>query len=415
MPIGDILLTVVYMMTLFYTIFWLLTLLDIRDSPRLRLSKLPKVSIVIPAFNEEEYLEKSVLSVLDLNYPKNQLEIIIVDDGSTDNTFAIAEKLQADHKSHNIITVQTPNRGKWSALNEGIKISTGEFFACLDADSFVNKQTLINALPYFGDDKVAVVLPLLKVKDPKTFFQRVQWYEYIINMFYKKLIGFLNSIHVAPGPFSIYRTDVVRKIGGFKQAHFTEDLEIILRLQEHQYKIVQITDSEVYTVAPKNIKGVYRQRFRWFRGSLLNVWDYRRMLFNAKYGDFGMFQLPVVLFNGLIAIVLVTLTLYFNLLDPLINRVQQLFLINFDILTLLNDFSFSFNIIDFNFYKLFIMMFFILLSFVVVALAHRYTKENILKYGVKSLLFFLFFYYLTLAAVWVKLFVDLLLRKEHKW
>jgi len=208
---------------------------------------------------------------------------------------------------------------------------------------------------------------------------------------------------------------VLRNVGGYRKAHFTEDLEIVLRLQEHHYKIVQITDAEVYTVAPKNLRGVYNQRYRWFRGSLLNVWDYRRMIFNPKYGDFGMFQLPVVLFNGLIAIILVSLTLYFNLLEPIWSRISNLFLINFDILPLLSNFSLSISLIDLNYYKLSIMVFFVILSLFVVYIAHRFTKENILKYGVKSILFFLFFYYLTLAAVWIGLFADMLLRREHKW
>jgi cellulose synthase/poly-beta-1,6-N-acetylglucosamine synthase-like glycosyltransferase len=415
MAAGDIVLTLIYVLTLFYTIFWLLTLLETREPKPRKAGRLPKVSIVLPSYNEEEYLEKSVDSVLALDYPKELLEIFIIDDGSTDTTLAVANAIQKKYPERNIQVIHIANQGKWAALNEGLKRASGELFSCLDADSFVAPDALKKAIPHFEEEKVAVVLPLLKVKNPSSFFQRVQWYEYVINMFYKKLIGFLNCIHVAPGPFSIYRASILRDVGGFRKAHLTEDLEIVLRMQEQQYKIVQITDAEVYTVAPENLKGIYRQRYRWFRGSLLNVWDYRRMLFNRAYGDFGMFQMPAVLFNGLIAVVLVTLTLYFNLLNPLYNALSRLPLIHFDIITLLSNFSFSMSVYDLNFYKLSIMVFFLLLSLFVVRIAHQFTRERLLKYGVKSILFFLFFYYITLAAVWVGLIIDIARKKEQIW
>jgi cellulose synthase/poly-beta-1,6-N-acetylglucosamine synthase-like glycosyltransferase len=414
MAAGDIVLTLIYILTLFYSIFWLLTLFDIRELQPRKPARLPKVSIVLPAYNEEEYLEKSVDSVLALEYPKELIEIFIVDDGSTDRTLEVAHSMKKKRPG-SIEVIHIANQGKWAALNEGLKRASGELFSCLDADSFVAPDALRKAVQHFEGEKVAVVLPLLKVKNPSSFFQRVQWYEYVINMFYKKLIGFLNCIHVAPGPFSIYRTSILREVGGFRKAHLTEDLEIVLRMQEQQYKIVQITDAEVYTVAPKNLKGIYRQRYRWFRGSLLNVWDYRRMLFNKKYGDFGMFQMPAVLFNGLIAVVLVTLTLYFNLLNPLYNALSRLPLIQFDIITLFSNFSFGMSVYDLNFYKLSIMVFFLLLSLFVVRIAHHFTRERLLRYGVKSILFFLFFYYITLAAVWVGLLIDLARKKEQKW
>ena len=294
-------------------------------------------------------------------------------------------------------------------------MASGEFFACLDADSFVSGNSLKNLLSYFVDENTAVVLPLLKVYNPKSFFQRVQWYEYVLNMFYKRLLGLRDAIHVAPGPFSVYRTGVLREVGGFRQAHFTEDFEIILRLQQRHCKIVQVPDSIVYTIAPISLSELLKQRYRWFRGSFLNVWDYKGMLFRSKYGDFGMFQLPVVLLNGFLGVTFFSLLIYLTVLQPVWTTLRDLSLINFDVFTIFSNFSFNLSIMDLDFYKLYLGIFFVIFSFFVVYLANRFTKENLLKYGVKSLTFFLFFYYVTVVTVWFKLFGDLLFRRDNKW
>ena len=415
MSFAEILLTGVYLFTLFYTIFWLLTLLDQKDLPRQKLKQFPKVSILIPAHNEEKHIKQSVDSVFRLDYPADKIEIILVDDGSTDNTSSVCRSIKKENPDRSIVLLSTPGQGKWAALNVGLKMASGEFFACLDADSFVSGNSLKNLLSYFVDENTAVVLPLLKVYNPKSFFQRVQWYEYVLNMFYKRLLGLRDAIHVAPGPFSVYRTGVLREVGGFRQAHFTEDFEIILRLQQRHCKIVQVPDSIVYTIAPISLSELLKQRYRWFRGSFLNVWDYKGMLFRSKYGDFGMFQLPVVLLNGFLGVTFFSLLIYLTVLQPVWTTLRDLSLINFDVFTIFSNFSFNLSIMDLDFYKLYLGIFFVIFSFFVVYLANRFTKENLLKYGVKSLTFFLFFYYVTVVTVWFKLFGDLLFRRDNKW
>ena len=415
MSAGEILLVMVYLFTLFYTIFWLLTLLDHKQIPGQKFQGFPKVSILIPAHNEEKYVKHCVDSVLGLDYPRDNLEIMIVNDGSTDNTLSVCRRIKDDNPDYSITLINTPNRGKWAALNEGLNKATGEFFACLDADSFVSKNALKNLLSHFSEEKIAVVLPLLKVFKPKSFFQRVQWYEYVLNMFYKRLLGLLDSIHVAPGPFSVYRTRVLREIGGFRRAHFTEDFEIVLRIQERHYKIVQASDAIVYTTSPRNLSSILKQRYRWFRGSFLNVWDYRRMLFRVRYGDFGMLQMPVVLLNGFLGVTFFSLMIYLNVLNPAWSGLNDLSLVNFDLFTIFSNLSFSFSILDLNFYKLYILSFFSVFSLFIIFLANRFMKENLLKYGLKCLIFFIFFYYMTVVTVWFKLFWDLLFRREHKW
>ena len=414
MAFGNIFLTIMYVLLMFYTIFWLLTLLELKGPSIKKLMRYPTVSVLIPAYNEEKYLKECADSVLRLDYPKDKIQIIIMDDGSTDNTPSISQAIKNENPNRDITLITIPNQGKSRALNEGLKAVRGEFFASLDADSFVPEKTLKNLLSYFTDKSIAVVLPWIKVHNPKSFFQRVQWYEYLVSMFSKKLFSLLNCVHVAPGPFSVYRTHVVREIGGFRRAHFTEDLEIALRLQERQYKILQVEES-VYTLAPKGINDILRQRKRWLRGCLLNLWTYRKMFFKSRYGDFGVFHMPVILLHGFIAVALVSITLYLNILQPLWSNLTRLFLIDFDVFTLFSNMSFRFVIFDLNFYNIFIIISFSLLSFFVVWIAHRFARENLMKQGIKSIAFFLLFYYLTLIAVFFSLLTDLFLRRENKW
>lgn len=205
--IIEIMLWSCYLLSLYFAVFWVMVFFDTQKRQKKimfnYLRKYPKVSILIPAYNEEDSIIPTIEHVLKLEYPKRKLEIIVVDDGSTDKTAELVKKIQKTN--NNIKLIVQENKGKGAALNKGLKCSTGEYFVCLDADSFVKPDALMKLLPLFSNEKIACVLPLLKVKDPKNKLQKMQWYEYIINIFYKELMGRLNCIHVAPGPFSVYK------------------------------------------------------------------------------------------------------------------------------------------------------------------------------------------------------------------
>ncbi|PIO03934.1 hypothetical protein COT48_02975 [Candidatus Woesearchaeota archaeon CG08_land_8_20_14_0_20_47_9] len=417
LELSEVILSVLYIITLYYTVFWLVTLADESElaERRKRLRRCPLVSVVIPAFNEEDSIGESILSVLKLRYPKERLEVIVVDDGSTDSTPRIVGRVIAENRGRSIRLVRQPNSGKWVAVNRGLEMAGGEFFACLDADSFVEPHALKLLLSRFTSKRVAAVLPIIKVKEPKNLLERLQWYEYLINMFYKRITGFLNCIHVAPGPFSIYRTRVLRKVGGFREAYKTEDLEIVLRLQERHYEIIQVLDAEVYTNAPSTFKSLYIQRNRWNKGAVLNAWDYRRMMFKREYGDFGVFQLPIVLVGGFISLFLILISLYLLVLKPGFNTLVKLELVNFDILTLLRMVEINFSLLDLDYYHVFIMICVLTVSVIVVWLTHRNTGEQISRGSMFSLLFFMFFYYILLGAVWLGVTIDLVARHEVRW
>ena len=157
-----------YLFSLYFVVFWLLVLLEggLKEESK-RLKRTPLVSVIVPAYNEEKSIGNTLNSILNLNYPKDKLEILVINDGSTDNTKGIVERIIKNHPSFNIQLVNKENGGKGTALNLGLEKAKGEFFVCLDADSEPEPDCLIKMLPYFEDGKVATVLPLLKVKTLK--------------------------------------------------------------------------------------------------------------------------------------------------------------------------------------------------------------------------------------------------------
>lgn len=414
LTVLEVILFAVYIVTLYYTVFWLIAFVDYSPEQPSKSRKLPRVSVIVPAHNEELTLEKTCRSVLALDYPKELLELVIVDDGSTDRTLTVANVIKCSHPGA-VKVISQENGGKWRAMNSGIASSSGEFIACLDADSTIKQDALNKMLPYFSEPKVAVVLPMLYVDSPKNLLQKVQWHEYVINMFYRKVAGFLNCIHVAPGPFSLYRKSVLMEIGGFRDGFKTEDLEICMRLQSRHYKIMQTTETEAYTEAPDTFRELYRQRKRWNLGSTLNILSYRWMLFNRKFGDFGVFQLPIIFLATFLAAGLLVVTTYLSVLKPVYEKFMQLKLINFDILSLIKNFHPHFNILDIDVFRLFIGISFMAVSVSVLVMSHRAIKKRVNTHGLPAMLVFMFLYYLFLGYVRLVIIKDLLLGRKNKW
>ncbi len=384
------------------------------DKTEKKLSEMPFVTITIPAYNEQDSLAGTVASVLALEYPKEKYELLIVDDGSTDTTASIAQQLIDENPAYTIRLLSQKNQGKGAGLNNALRTAKGTYFVCLDADSFVASDALLKMLPHFTNDRVAAVLPALKVHNPKNTLEKLQWYEYIINMFYKELMGKLNCVHVTPGPFSVYRTETLRKIGYFDEDNITEDLEIALRLQSHNYTIVQLVDPEVLTISPNNVKELYKQRNRWFKGATLNFLRYKKMLFNKQYGDFGFIQMPTVLCSGIIAIILFCTALYYGI-KPYIQNVYYLTFVQFDFLPFLTHFQFNFTFMDLNYVTIFVATTMLLITLYIMRKSEVRTNERLLRFGVLTITIYMLFYFLFLGAVWVGVFYDIIRRKKQQW
>ncbi len=310
---------------------------NIKDEESQDVSDYPSVTITVPCWNEERTLASTLESLLALDYPKEKLSIIIVDDGSEDKTFAIAKEYESKYPSI-IRTITKQNGGKHTAVNLAISLSNTDLFGCLDADSFVDPKALRVIVSYFEHHKETMaVTSCIHIREPKTLIQRVQAIEYLIGVFFRKALGQLNAIQVTPGPFSIFRKEVFTMIGDYKQAHNTEDYEMTLRMHKHHLKIMNSHKALVYTVGPATLKGYFYQRVRWVRGFLENSLDYREIFFKKKYGNFGMVTLPITfifVFYGLFAIFFSVYTIishYVTVVDRWISVGIHLSMPTFDI------------------------------------------------------------------------------------
>lgn len=414
----DVVLYGTYFFLLFFSIFWMLVLFtsEPESGQKKKMEQFPFFTAIVPAYNEEDSIVGTLESLIRLDYPKDEREIIVVNDGSKDKTKELVEEFISQHPEERIILLNQANQGKGRAMNCGLSKAKGEFFACLDADSFVSSNALNETLPYFDDPEVAAVCPLLKVKRPKTVLQKVQWYEYIINMFYKKLNAKLDCIHVTPGPFSIYRTEVVRKIGGFDEHNITEDLEIAIRLQKHQYRIVQTFDAEVETVSPKSWKDLFKQRVRWYKGSVDNTIAYRKLMFNKKYGDFGYLRMPTVVFSGIVAIIL-SLVLFREAIVQFYRGFISLKAVNFDLANLIFNFKPNLNFLNLPFSKYFIALTLMGISLFVMVYSYRLVREKITNHGktLISLVTYVLLYGLFMTAVWLYIAFLVVTKKKNTW
>lgn len=289
-------------------VYLLLSFLDSRGSTAAEASPapatLPSVAIIVPCFNEEKTVAGTLNSLLALDYPKDRFSIIAVNDGSTDSTAAVLKQFESDPR---VTVITKQNGGKHSAMNLALTKTTAEYIGCLDADSFVDPSALKASIARFMETKAAAVTPAILALAPDCTLRFIQQAEYALSVFMRRALASANAVFITPGPFSLFRRDVVVKLGGWRHAHGTEDMEIALRLQEHGHTIANAPDVRVFTKTPQTIRALYKQRVRWTYGGLMNIWDYRHMMFNSRYGALGMIALPS-------AVISIGSALYFSVL-----------------------------------------------------------------------------------------------------
>ncbi|PIR83491.1 hypothetical protein COU19_00105 [Candidatus Kaiserbacteria bacterium CG10_big_fil_rev_8_21_14_0_10_56_12] len=281
---------------IFFESFVLVTLLSkpARDArARKPGSATPLVAVVVPCRNEAETIAATTDSLLKLNYPADKLEIILVDNASTDDTPAIMARYQAHP---NVTVLHAPERGKHKAVNIGIAATEAEFIGCLDADSFVDPDALNEIIPCFASHRVAAVTAAMSIHQPHNIVEHMQNAEYSFGITMRHAMASINGLYVTPGPFSFYRRSVVEALGGFRYGHQTEDMEMALRMQKAGYEIENAPRARVYTRAPHTVLKLIKQRTRWTNGFLRNtLGEYRSLVLNRDHGVLGMLILPFAL------------------------------------------------------------------------------------------------------------------------
>lgn len=328
MSIAEIATYAITFLAVYVQVFLLVTFFERRKelkrahaAPVPVLDHFPTVAIIVPVWNEEKTVHGTVASLLALNYPKDKLEVIVVDDGSTDNTWTEISKYKDNPQ---VKIFQKENGGKHTAVNFGIDQTQAELIGCLDADSFVTANALVYMVDAFNHHPdIMATAPSMIIHEPKNVLQFAQKVEYNMSTYNKKMLSFLGAIHVTPGPFSIFRRQVFDIIGKFRKAHGTEDQEIAYRMQEHHLRIYHCHQAQVHTSSPDTIKKLYKQRLRWIYGFIQNTIDYRRLIFKTKYGNFSWFTLPSGMIS-IVAVVYLSLALGYNLVIFLIKKITQL-------------------------------------------------------------------------------------------
>ncbi len=372
--------------------------------------RFPKVSVIIPVWNGERTIKRAIDSCIKLNYPDK--EIIVVNDGSTDRTREICETYV---KKNKIVLVNKENGGKATALNLGIKKATGELVACLDADSYFSKKAILNMVGYFNDKKVAAVTPAMKLTEDKTIWQKIQLIEYYFSIYLRKVFSFVGSQYVTPGPGSMYRREIIQKVGGFEEGNITEDMEIAFRIMDAGYDIENSANAYTYTEGPETFKELVKQRTRWYAGYLENVNKYRKMLFNPRFNVLGLFLLP----TNFLWIFTLFYVSYMSIDATLMyasESVRSLMAINFDIWPLIANFKFDFDLL-FAINPLTILaLLFVVMSIIVIYLSYKVSDEKITKKYVPHLFGYFFIYFALLSLFFASAITYKLVRGGNtKW
>ena len=298
-------LPIIYLVYMFVSIYFLSLFLLLYKKNRKELFDYPKskkqysISVLVPAFNEEDTIKDTINAIFSAGYPIE--ELIVLNDGSTDKTKKIVEDLLKKYKKLKLVNKK--NSGKADSLNQGLKIAKGELVAVVDADSYPAKGSFEKMIGFFDEENVGAATCVFTPRNKNKFFEKLQEIEYVVIAFTRKLLGYVDAIYVTPGPLALYRTSALKKIGGFDKNNLTEDIEATWHLAYEGYDRRMCLATNATTTVPTKFKAWYKQRKRWNIGGLQCISKYKKCFFQK--GMLGFFILPffvLQLFLGLIGL-----------------------------------------------------------------------------------------------------------------
>lgn len=278
----------------------------------------PSVCVVIPAYNEEKVILKTIESVRAGNYPG--LEIIVVDDGSSDNTFSV---VKGAYTNGEVKVFRVPNAGKASALNSGIERAQAEIVVAIDADTVLAPNAVERLVRHFEDERVGAVAGKAVVGNETSTIGKFQSLEYITSQnLDRRAFELFNAISVVPGAIGAWRRAALLSVGGFREDTLAEDADATVSLERKGYRVLYEPDAVAFTEAPETVKAFLKQRFRWMFGTLQMAFKHRAALLNGEARGVGLIALPnIVIFQ-----------IGFTLLAPI-----------FDLVLIINVFSMTFG------------------------------------------------------------------------
>jgi len=260
-----------------------------RPSPPDRPDFDPVVSVLIPAYNEEDVIVYTVNSVLESDYPK--LEVIVIDDGSSDET---GELLDAQFgRNPAVRIIHQSNTGKSSALSHGLAEASSSIIVTIDADTAIEPNAISKLVRHFVNPRVGAVAGNVKVGNRISWLTRWQALEYVTSQnLEKRAFDLLNCIPVVPGALSAWRAEAINNSGGFSADTVAEDTDLTITIRRSGWKINYEEEAIGWTNAPETASTLIRQRFRWTFGTLQAFWKHRDTLGRTKYGTLGWIALP---------------------------------------------------------------------------------------------------------------------------
>lgn len=250
----------------------------------------PFVSIIVPVYNEEKLIAESIGSLLMLDY--SNFEIIVVNDGSSDNTAEVAKTLVGFQKGRysdvKVSLINKPNGGKARALNAGISYSRAEIVLCMDGDSQLSEDTLRMAVRHFSDPNIGAVAGNVKVLNRRKMVTDLQALEYIegLNMA-RAAQSYFKLVNIIPGPIGLFRKKALEDAGFYSSDTFAEDADLTLKILAHGWKIYYEPRAISWTEAPEKLHQLLKQRYRWTRGILQAIRKHKELLYNPtiNFGD----------------------------------------------------------------------------------------------------------------------------------
>ena len=273
-----------------------------KDKPSVNLQQddnaLPLISLVVPAYNEGVVIQAAIRSLLLLDYPN--YEILVIDDGSTDDTYEKALGVAREPHSIPIRVITKRNGGKAEALNTGMTAARGEFILNMDGDSKLSSNTLRACIRHFDNPKIGAVAGNVKVINRENMWSNIQALEYVEGLaMARKAQSFLRIVNIIPGPLGMFRKTVLQQVGGYDHDTFAEDCDLTLKMLMRGWQIAYEPAAVAWVETPSQLLNLLKQRYRWTRGILQATNKHKASLWQPRTAGVNCFILWYMLFEGI--------------------------------------------------------------------------------------------------------------------